>query len=351
MIASGPEGRRAFLFYTTLLISGSDVFYESYVSEGDGKSFGVPKVLPFRDSFDGGVRTHLSVIAAFFHRKTGRWILFCLYQHYSDEKTPILRGGIALSEPVWMEFDPDYCKEGYVNGADARFFKPRPLPFPFKALCAVPHGQIIEEDDGSLLCTFYFTTEEHIKPGVLTVKYGMTDRGPEIERSGEPLFADEHARGLTEPSLARLNGRYYLTLRSDEIGLLSESADGFAFSEPQPWRWDDGEILKNYNTMQRWIRFPDALYLAYTRAGAHNDHVFRHRAPLFMTRFDEEARRLVREDEMILVPELGARLGNFSVVEKSTGESWLTTAEWMQPAGCEKYGSDNSVWLVKIKRG
>ena len=30
---------------------------------------------------------------------------------------------------------------------------------------------------------------------------------------------------------------------------------------------------------------------------------------------------------------------------------WLTTAEWMQPAGCEKYGSDNSIWLVKIGKG
>ena len=267
-----------------------------------------------------------------------------------DEKTPVLRGGIALSEPVWMEFDPEYCDTDSADtSASGRFFRPRPLPFPFDALCAVPHGQIIEEEDGSLLCTFYFTTEEHIKPGVLTIRYAMTERGPEIERVGEPLFADEHARGLTEPSLARLNGRYYLILRSDEIGLLSESADGFSFSDPQPRRWDDGAVLQNYNTMQRWIRFPDALYLAYTRAGAHNDHVFRHRAPLFLTRFDEGTGRLVREEETILVPELGARLGNFSVAEPGPGESWLTTAEWMQPAGCEKYGSDNSIWLVKIR--
>ena len=66
-----------------------------------------------------------------------------------------------------------------------------------------------------------------------------------------------------------------------------------------------------------------------------------------MTRFDTEARRLVREDEVILVPELGARLGNFCVAE-SGRESWLITAEWMQPRGCERYGADNSLWLVKI---
>ena len=51
---------------------------------------------------------------------------------------------------------------------------------------------------------------------------------------------------------------------------------------------------------------------------------------------------------MILVPELGARLGNFTVTEISEQESWLLTAEWMQPAGCEAYGSNNAIWIAKI---
>ena len=43
-----------------------------------------------------------------------------------------------------------------------------------------------------------------------------------------------------------------------------------------------------------------------------------------------------------------ARLGNFCV-DFAGSESWLVTAEWMQPLGCEKYGSDNSIWLIRAK--
>jgi peptidoglycan/xylan/chitin deacetylase (PgdA/CDA1 family) len=57
----------------------------------------------------------------------------------------------------------------------------------------------------------------------------------------------------------------------------------------------------------------------------------------------------VRATEKILVPELGARLGNFNVIDYAPDESWLITAEWMQPLGCEKYGSDNSLWLARVK--
>ena len=48
------------------------------------------------------------------------------------------------------------------------------------------------------------------------------------------------------------------------------------------------------------------------------------------------------------MPNRGARLGNFGVTQISPKETWVTTAEWMQPKGCEKYGSDGSVWVAKI---
>lgn len=72
-------------------------------------------------------------------------------------------------------------------------------------------------------------------------------------------------------------------------------------------------------------------------------------APIFMARFDPENLCLVKATEVILVPELGARLGNFTVTDISDREIWLLTAEWMQPIGCEKYGSDNSVWIAKLR--
>lgn len=80
---------------------------------------------------------------------------------------------------------------------------------------------------------------------------------------------------------------------------------------------------------------------------ATNSHVFRNRAPIFMSRFYPAAGGLVRETERVLVPELGARLGNFCVAHEGR-EAWLVVAEWMQPKGGERFGSDNSIWLVKV---
>ena len=48
------------------------------------------------------------------------------------------------------------------------------------------------------------------------------------------------------------------------------------------------------------------------------------------------------------MPERGARLGNFGVTEVSRDETWVTVAEWMQPKGVEKYGSDGSVYVARI---
>jgi hypothetical protein len=101
---------------------------------------------------------------------------------------------------------------------------------------------------------------------------------------------------------------------------------------------------------------PDALYLVYTRRNANNDHIFRHRAPLFIAQVDPEKLCVIRETEQILVPERGARLCNFGVVRVSENESWVAVTEWMQAkapnqydyAACEKYGSDNCIYLAKI---
>lgn len=88
----------------------------------------------------------------------------------------------------------------------------------------------------------------------------------------------------------------------------------------------------------------------YTRTGANNDHVFRHRAPLLMARVDPEQLCVLRHTERMLVPRRGARLGNFGVTEVTPNETWVTVAEWMQPAGVEKYGSDNSIFAVKLAK-
>lgn len=66
------------------------------------------------------------------------------------------------------------------------------------------------------------------------------------------------------------------------------------------------------------------------RETSNNDHVFRHRAPLFIAQVDPQRLCVIRATERILVPQRGARLGNFGVTDVSQEETWVTVAEWMQ---------------------
>ena len=53
--------------------------------------------------------------------------------------------------------------------------------------------------------------------------------------------------------------------------------------------------------------------MVYTRRGANNDHVFRHRAPLFIAQVDPEKLVVLRVTERVVLPERGVPLGNFGV--------------------------------------
>jgi len=173
---------------------------------------------------------------------------------------------------------------------------------------------------------------------------------------GETLSYLEHGsemtipsdRGLAEPSLTRFHDRYFLTLRHDLRGYVTSSRDGLNFDTVRPWKFDDGSDLGSYNTQTHWVIHSDGLFLVYTRRGAGNDHVFRHRAPLFMAQVDPEKLVVIRSTERILVPEHGAGLGNFGVTEVSPDETWIITTEWMQPNTAPRYGSDNRVFVAKI---
>lgn len=166
---------------------------------------------------------------------------------------------------------------------------------------------------------------------------------------GTELELNNDTRGLGEPSLTCFEGTYFMTIRNDERGFIAKSKDGLHFEEYKPWTFDDGTELGSYNTQQHWVTHSEALFLVYTRRGANNDHVFRHRAPLFMAQVDPEKLCVIRKTEQILVPERGARLGNFGVTDVTPNETWVTVSEWMQPHGVEKYGSDGSVFVARIK--
>lgn len=157
------------------------------------------------------------------------------------------------------------------------------------------------------------------------------------------------ARGLYEPSLVAFGGRYYLTLRNDQRGYCSTSDDGLQFDEPKPWMFDDGNELGSYNTQQHWLAHSDALFLVYTRRGADNDHIVRHRAPLFMAQMDPGTLRILRRTERIVVPERGAELGNFGASAVSPGESWVTVSEGMFMPDSKARGAEGATFVARIQ--
>jgi len=172
---------------------------------------------------------------------------------------------------------------------------------------------------------------------------------------GQTLTYREHGseltipreRGLYEPSVIGFRSRYFLTMRADHSAFVSSSRDGLNYEPIKEWTFDDGQVLGSYNTQQHWIAHGESLYLAYTRRGAGNDHVFRHRAPLFIARVDPDRLCVIRDTEQILMPETGLDLGGgFGIVDVSQHETWVISSEMAFPAA--RRDEPNCVRLARV---
>jgi hypothetical protein len=190
-------------------------------------------------------------------------------------------------------------------------------------------SQWLVESDGTLLVPFYHGRTANDPCASVTVFRCAFD-GSELStlEQGNTLELNV-PRGLVEPSLARYDGRYYLTLRNDVKGYVTVSDDGLQYEPIRPWTFDDGSELGSYNTQQHWLAHSDGLFLCYTRRGANNDHIIRNRAPLFIAQVDPERLCVIRETEQILMPERGLMLGNFGAASITTDESWVTDSEYL----------------------
>jgi hypothetical protein len=261
---------------------------------------------------------------------------------YRDEKVIHNR----KRETVWAIYDPQ-----------KRTWTPwTPMPMPDEARffnAGAGSVQRLDLPNGDIFLPIYHNAKDQLaRITVLHCTFdGTTLRYAE---HGNELAVDI-GRGLHEPSLTKFGDRFFLTLRNDLTGYVTSSADGLRYGPLQEWLWDDGTSLGNYNTQTHWVTHSDGLFLVYTRKGANNDHVFRHRAPLFIAQVDPKKLRVLRATERVLVPERGARLGNFGVTEVSENETWVTVAEWMQTWGPDmvikpdnQYGADNSVYAARI---
>lgn len=172
-----------------------------------------------------------------------------------------------------------------------------------------------------------------------TLKY--MEHGTELSR---PLN-----RGLYEPSLILHQGKLFLTMRADDTAFVSVNSDplGNDYTQPAEWKYDDGAVLGSYNTQQHWASHGDKLYLVYTRRGANNDHIFRHRAPLFIAEVDTERLCVLRRTEKVLIPANNADIGNFDVIPAGPQETWVVAAE--SPNGPRLKDAQNYVIAARIR--
>ena len=297
-----------------LLLTGSDVFYALNEMRTDdlGKTWRGPtehtETLGRREE-PGGIIVAVCDFWPKWHAKSGKLLGTGHTVRYKDNKVmPIRKRETPFSvydpqKRTWTAWDtlamPDE-KKFYNAGAG----------------CV----QRLDLPNGDILLPIYFMGEgeKFEKVTVLRCKFDGA-KLTYVEHGNELVLNTD--RGFAEPSLTRFRGRFYLTLRHDKAGYASTSDDGLHYTEPKKWTWDDGSDLGNYNTQQHWVTHDDALFLVYTRRGADNDHVFRHRAPLFIGQVDTEKLCVLRATERVLVPQRGARLGNFGVTEVSANET------------------------------
>jgi len=209
-------------------------------------------------------------------------------------------------------------------------------------------AQRVDLENGEILLPIFHRIPQALQNVSTVLRCAFDGETLTCLEEGTPLTVNAN-RGVMEPSLTLYRGRFYLTLRNNDHGYVTTAGDGLRFEEPRRWTFDDGSDLGNYNTQQHWVTHRDGLFLIYTRKGANNDHVMRHRAPMFIARVDPEKLQVIRETERILMPNRGARMGNFGVLDLTPDETWVTESEWMQPHGVEKYGSNNSIWVAKLK--
>ncbi len=343
--ACASGGPLQVIFMQRAFMSASDYFsgYSVMMSRDMGATWSGPREIPglgWRDEA-GGVIHGINSFTSHWHAPTNRLLAFGHTVRYVDGKLmrePRPREtGYTVLDPAtgawqpWKAIDMPDREKFFSAGAGA--------------------AQWLSEPDGSLLVPIYFKARSeklHACYSATVLRCAFDGTTVRYLSHGDELKL-EVPRGFCEPSLTKFNDRYFLTIRNDEKGYVSVSPDAVRWSKPFPWAFDDDKDLGSYNTQQHWATHSDGLFLVYTRRGANNDRVFRHRAPLFIAQVDPDRLCVIRASERVVIPERGAPMGNFGVAAISERETWVTASEEMLAWLRAKPGSaDGSVFLARI---
>ncbi len=331
-----------------LWLRGSDVFFGLNEMRTDdlGKTWSGPVVQPAlgRRNEAGGIIAAVCDFTPAWHAKTGKLLGTGSIAKYRGNHL----AGDYERKPTYSVYDPStrsWTPWRTVEMPDApRFYS-----------CGAGSTQRVDLANGDILLPICYKRKGAKCSISAVMRCRFDGKTLSLVELGNELTTDV-PRGFGEPSLARVGNRFFLTLRNDKAGYVTSGNDGLHFDPPRKWTFDDGQELGSYNTQQHWVTHGNALFLVYTRRGANNDHVFRNRAPLFIARVDLQRLCVLRNTERVLIPERGARLGNFGVTEVSNRETWVTVAEWMQTWGPNyvmpvnnRFGADNSIYTARIK--
>jgi len=305
-----------------------------------GRSWSGPTAQPELDwTRDGDVDVAVCDVTPGWHGPTGRLLAVGAQVRYSAAGAQLTDTRRA-HETAYAVYDPvaDVWTPWRVLAMppDAKFDFAR-------SACA----QWLVEADGSVLLPFYFGPSTGQPFSTTVVRCSFDGEQLRYVEHGDEL-ALPVVRGLCEPSLARFRGRYYLTIRNDVKGYVTVGDDALHYEPIREWTFDDGAELGSYNTQQHWLAHSEGLFLVYTRRGADNDHIMRHRAPLFIAQVDPEGLRVMRETERILVPERGATLGNFGASAVSETESWVTVGEGIWSDEARERGAEGAVFVARV---
>jgi hypothetical protein len=339
------------LTMSKLLISASDVYYSLNEMRTDdlGKTWLGPvdhSNTLGRRSVAGDITEGLGDFWPKWHAQSGKLLGLGLMVRYKGE-------GQVRDYPrktAFSTYDP--------SARNWSAWDTMPMPEDPKYYSSGPGcSQRVDLPNGDILLPIYFRAKGSRAYSATVLRCTFDGTHLREKAAGNDLTVPID-RGLCEPSLTLFKGRYYLTLRNDRASYVTTSEDGLHFAAPKKWTWDNGEDLGSYDTQQHWVTHSDGMFLVYTRRGANNDHIYRNRAPLFIAQVDPEKLCVIRATERVLIPERGARLGNFGVTEVNENETWVTDAEWMQASAPYPYfdytvpmkrGSDNSIYVARIQ--